>query len=92
MSDDIDKVIGRDTPVGSDDLTGLEDQVWRRIGERRERMRMDQVRIAAVAAAVALGALNGGAVRLASPPEPSEMRVFTVASGLSPLASLDARG
>jgi hypothetical protein len=29
---------------------------------------------------------------LAPRPEPSEMRIFTVSAGLSPLANLDVRG
>lgn len=92
MRDDIDDMIGADASIGAGDLAGLEDRVWSRIGDRRERVRMDQVRIAAVAAALLVGALNGGALRLASQPEASEMRVFTVSSGLSPMTSLDARG
>jgi hypothetical protein len=53
---------------------------------------MGQVRVAAVAVAVAIGVTNGGLMLFAPRPDPSEMRIFTVSAGLSPLAGLDARG
>ncbi|MNR54860.1 hypothetical protein D3C85_1751300 [compost metagenome] len=54
---------------------------------------MGQVRVAAVGMALLLGVANGGFLLLASPrPEPSELRIFTVSAGLSPLGPLDARG
>jgi hypothetical protein len=53
---------------------------------------MGQVRIAAVAVALVVGVANGGLMLMAPRPAPSEMRIFTVSAGLSPLASLDVRG
>ena len=44
------------------------------------------------ALALAIGVTNGGLMLLGPQPEPSEMRIFTVSAGLSPLASLDGRG
>jgi hypothetical protein len=54
---------------------------------------MGQVRVAAVGLALVLGVANGGFLLLASPrPEPSELRIFTVSAGLSPLDPLDVWG
>ena len=92
MTDDIERLIGTVAPADTARLEGVEDAVWTRIGERRERARLGQVRIAAVAVAFAIGVTNGGLLLLAPRPEPSEMRIFSVSAGLSPLAGLDVRG
>jgi len=92
MTDDMDRLIGAVAPGDGMRLAGLEDAVWARIDTRRERIRAAQVRVAAVSMAFAIGGVNGGLMLLAPPPEPSEMRIFTVSAGLSPLASLDVRG
>lgn len=92
MKDDINRLIGAAGPGDLSRLAGLEDAVWARIGEHRDRARMGQVRIAAVAISCAIGITNGGLLLLTPRPEPSEMRIFKVSSGLSPLASLDVRG
>ena len=92
MTDDMNRLIGAVAPGDAARLAGVEDAVWARIGHLRERARMSQVRIAAVAIAVVIGVTNGGLMLLAPRPEPSEMRIFTVSAGLSPLASLDVRG
>lgn len=92
MTDDMDRLISAGGHVGESDLGGLEDGVWARVGERREQSRMGQVRLAAVALALAVGVANGGFMLLAPRPEPSEMRIFTVSAGLSPLADLGVRG
>lgn len=91
MLDDIDRLISgrRD---GEAQLVGLEEKVWARIGERQDRTRMGQVRVAAIALALVVGVANGGFMLLSPRPEPSEMRVFTVSTGLSPLSGLDVRG
>ena len=91
MLDDIDLIYG-DRHDGEAQLAGLEDKVWARLGERHERARMGQVRVAAVALALVIGVANGGFMLMSPRPEPSEMRVFTVSTGLSPLAGLDVRG
>ncbi|OYW86506.1 MAG: hypothetical protein B7Z20_07270 [Sphingobium sp. 32-64-5] len=57
-----------------------------------QRARMGQVRVAAVALALVIGVANGGLMLMAPRPEPSEMRIFTVSAGLSPLSGLDVRG
>ena len=92
MLDDIDRLIGGVRHDGETQLVGLEDKVWARVGERRDRNRMGQVRVAAVALALVVGIANGGFMLLSPRPEPSEMRVFTVSAGLSPLSGLDVRG
>ncbi|KQY85020.1 hypothetical protein ASD25_08495 [Brevundimonas sp. Root1423] len=92
MTDDMNRLIGAIAPGDAARLAGVEDAVWVRIGERREHARMGQVRVAAVALALVIGVTNGGLMLLARRPVPSEMRIFTVSAGLSPLASLDVRG
>ena len=92
MTDDMKRLIGAAAPGDAVRLAGVEDAVWARIGERGERVRVGQVRVAAVALALVIGLANGGLMLLTLRPEPSEMRIFTVSAGLSPLASLDVRG
>ncbi len=92
MIDDMERLIGLVAPGDTAPLVGVEDAVWARIGERRDRTRMGQVRFAAVALALGVGVANGGLMLLAPRPEPSEMRIFTVSAGLFPLANLDVQG
>ncbi|HRO33972.1 MAG TPA: hypothetical protein PLQ03_11230 [Brevundimonas sp.] len=89
MTDDIGRLIRTAAPGDAAGLAGVEDAVWSRVSER---VRVRQVRIAAVALALAIGVANGGLMLSAPRPEPSEMRIFTVSAGLSPLVSLDVRG
>ncbi|MBA3048402.1 MAG: hypothetical protein KKE42_03085 [Alphaproteobacteria bacterium] len=92
MLDDIDRLIGGGRRDGEAQLVGLEEKVWARIGGRQDRTRIGQVRVAAIALALVVGVANGGFMLLSPRPEPSEMRVFTVSAGLSPLSGLDVRG
>lgn len=92
MTDDLNRLIGAVAPGEAARLSGVEDAVWARIGERKESARMGQVRVAAVALALVVGVANGGLMLMAPRPEPSEMRIFTVSAGLSPLSGLDVRG
>jgi len=92
MRDDIDRLIGGGRRDGEAQLVGLEEKVWARIGGRQDRTRIGQVRVAAIALALVVGVANGGFMLLSPRPEPSEMRVFTVSAGLSPLSGLDVRG
>ena len=89
MTDDIERLIRTAAPGDAARLAGVEDAVWSRV---KERARVRQVRIAAVAFALVVGVTNGGLMLMAPRPEPSEMRIFTVSAGLSPLVSLDVRG
>lgn len=92
MTDDMDRLIGAVEPVDAACLDGVEQAVWVRIVQQRDRVRIARVRAAAVAVALAVGGMNGGLMLVAPRPEPSEMRVFTVSAALSPLAGLDVRG
>ena len=92
MTDDINRLMAAVAPGDAARLDGVEDAVWARVGERRERARMGQVRVAAVAIALVIGVTNGSLMLMAPRPEPSELRIFTVSAGLSPLAGLDVRG
>ena len=92
MTDNIERLIRTAVPGDQADLAGVENAVWSQVRERRDRARVSQVRIAAVALALVVGVTNGGLMLLAPRPEPSEMRIFTVSAGLSPLVSLDVRG
>lgn len=92
MTDDIQKWIATAPPADEARLEATEDAVWTRIGEIGERRRVNRLRIAAVALALTVGGVNGGLTRLVPEPPPSEMRIFTVSAGVSPLVSLDAHG
>lgn len=93
MTDDIERLIRVTAPGDAAWLDGVEDAVWARIGARRNRTQIHRVRVAAVALALVVGVTNGGLTLLGSPtPQPSELHIFTVSAGLSPLASLDVQG
>jgi hypothetical protein len=92
MSDDMDRLIEAIAQSDAARLAGVEDAVWARIAERRDRARTGQVRIAAVAIAGVIGVANGGLMLMAPRPEPSEMQIFTVSAGLSPLSRLNVQG
>ena len=92
MTDDIERLIRTAAPDDAAGLAGVEDAVWSRVSERRDRARVSQVRIAAVTLALVIGGTNGGLMLLAPRPEPSEMRIFAVSAGLSPLSGLDILG
>ncbi len=93
MTDDMDRLIGMVAPGDAALLASVEDTVWARVDELgRDGAQAGRVRAAAVAIALVMGVTNGGLMFLTSRPEPSEMRIFTVSGGLSPLASLDVRG
>lgn len=92
MTDDIERLLRTSGPHDGGGLPGVEDAVWARIGERQSRTRAGRIRAAAVAMALVLGVANGGLMLLAQRPEPSELRIFTVSAGLSPLGRLDLHG
>ena len=92
MTDDLDRLIGAAPPDDAVRLAGVEEAVWARVGQLRERAGMSRIRVAAVTIALVVGVANGGLMLLSPEPEPSELRIFTVSAGLSPLASLDVRG
>ena len=93
MTDDIERMLA--TPLSSDetaDLTGLEGRVWRRIEERQAQRRQGQVRLAVLAFALLVGVTNGGVLGQAFKPRPSDIQVFSVSAGLSPMTSVEVGG
>lgn len=90
MTEHIDRLIATAWPASSTTLSGLESDVWRRIEERVGERRMGQVRFAALAVALFVGVANGGLFALSARAEPSEMQVFSVSAGLSPIGTLGA--
>ena len=89
MTEDIDRLIATARPAGQVMLSKLESDVWRRIEDRVGERRMGQVRVAALAMALVVGVANGGLFALSERAEPSEMKVFSVSAGLSPIGILE---
>lgn len=77
-------------------LAGLEVVVWRRIAElrraRRDATTVYALRAAAVAGALGLGMLGGGATAVAVAAEMQEVSVFSVKTSLAPSTLLDEHG
>lgn len=93
MTDDIERLLATPFPdVGAAPLAGLEQQVWRRIDERLERRRMAQVRLAVMAVALLVGVTNGGVLGQAFRPGQSDIQVFSVSAGLSPMTRFEVGG
>jgi hypothetical protein len=92
MTDDLGRLIRTVAPGNAARLADTEEAVWARIGELGNRAGVGRTRVAAVALALVIGVTNGGLMFLTLRPEPSELRIFTVSAGLSPLAGLDVRG
>lgn len=92
MADDMERLIGMAMPSDMRALSGVEESVWARIAERREQARMGKLRVAVVAFALMIGFVNGGLMLTAPRVEPSELNVFSVSAGASPIAGLEARG
>ena len=90
MIEDIDRLIASAQPAGPTTLSGLESDVWLRIEDRVGERRMGQVRVAALAMALVVGVANGGLFALTARAERSEMQVFSVSAGLSPISTLGA--
>jgi len=89
MTHDIDRLIG--TALVEDARLGdLEADVWRRIEQQQSDRRLAQVRLAALAMALVVGAANGGLFALTRPAPSSDIQVFTLASAPSPLFRLEA--
>ena len=91
MTEAIDRMI-EIAPVGAAPLAQLEAGVWRRIEERQARRRTGQVRLTVMVMALIVGAANGGLFVLTPKPRPSDIYVFSVSAGLSPLSSLEIGG
>lgn len=70
-------------------LDGLEPMVWERVDALRGERLVSQLRVGAVAMALATGLAAGGVGAVAAPRPPGDMAIFTVDAGLSPLARLE---
>lgn len=93
MTKDIDRILA--TPFPADEtlrLAGLENHVWRRIEERQEQRRSGQVRLAVMAVALLVGVTNGGMLGQAFKPNHSDIQVFSVSAGLSPMTRFEFGG
>ena len=92
MARNLDDLLNRSaaTPVEGS-LDGLEPLVWSRIEMLRGERLASQLRLGAVAMALATGLTAGGVGAVAAPRPPGEMAIFTLDAGLSPLVKLDTR-
>ena len=88
MTEDIDRLIASARPAHPATLSALESDVWRRIEDRVGGRQMRQVRVAALTMALVVGIANGGLLALSARAQPSEMQVFSVSAGLSPVGTL----
>lgn len=70
-------------------LEGLEPLVWRRVEILRSERLVSQLRLGAVAMALATGLTAGGVGAIAAPRPTGELTIFTIDAGLVPLARLD---
>ena len=87
MTDELERLIRADIPGDAVPLTGVESAVWTRVGERQSRRLLTNVQGAAIAFSLLIGLTNGSLMLLMPRPAPSEMNVFSVATGLSPLSA-----
>jgi hypothetical protein len=92
MARNLDDLLKRSaaTPVEGS-LDGLEPLVWSRVEMLRGERLASQLRVGAVAMALATGLTAGGVGAVAAPRPPGEMAIFTLDAGLSPLVKLDTR-
>tara|TARA_R110000787_G_scaffold138315_3_gene251963 strand:+ start:237 stop:518 length:282 start_codon:yes stop_codon:yes gene_type:complete len=90
MARNLDDLLKRSlaTPVEGS-LDGLEPLVWSRVEMLRGERLASQLRLGAVAMALATGLTVGGVGAVAAPRPPGEMAIFTLNAGLSPLVKMD---
>ena len=92
MTDDIERMLTRPLPGDDVRLADLETGVWRRIEERQAQRRAGQMRLAVLAVALLVGVTNGGVLGQAFKPRSSDIQVFSVSAGLSPMTSFEVGG
>ena len=93
MTDDIEHMLSASLPGDETTrLADLEGRVWRRIEQRQEQHRIGQVRLAVMAVALLVGVTNGGVLGQAFKPRHSDIQVFSVSAGLSPMTSFEFGG
>ncbi|MGV9005906.1 MAG: hypothetical protein ACOH1H_04115 [Brevundimonas sp.] len=90
MAHNLDDLLKRSaaTPIHGS-LDGLERLVWSRVETLRGERLASQLRLGAVAMALATGLTAGGVGAVAALRPPGEMAIFTLDAGLSPLVKLD---
>lgn len=93
MTDDIEQRLA--APISAEEaarLADLEDGVWRRIELRQSQRRMGHVRLAVLTMALLVGVANGGVLGQIFKPRPSDIQIFSVSAGLSPMSSFEVGG
>lgn len=93
MTDDIEHRLAE--PICAADMTRLADLeggVWRRIEQRQSQRRIGQVRLAVMAMALLVGVANGGVMGQVFKPRPSDIQIFSVSAGLSPMSRFEVGG
>ena len=90
MTRNLDDLLMRSAAMPVDrSLDGLEPLVWSRVETLRGERLASQLRLGAVAMALATGQTAGGVGAIAAPRPPGDMAIFTVDAGLSPLVRLE---
>ncbi|WP_041373351.1 hypothetical protein [Phenylobacterium zucineum] len=93
LEDELIQLGAEPPPAGLDEL---ESRVWRRIAEVRAARAAapvtNSVRVAAVIAALGLGAASGSLTAAAAAVEPSEISAFSLRADLAPSTLLDGPG
>lgn len=90
MTRNLDDLLMRSAAMPVDrSLDGLEPLVWSRVETLRGERLASQLRLGAVAMALATGLTAGGVGAIAAPRPPGDMAIFTVDAGLSPLVRLE---
>ena len=93
MTDDIEHRLAGPLSAGDMARLGdLEGSVWRRIELRQSQRRTEQVRLAVMAMALLVGVANGGVLGQVFKPRPSDIQIFSVSAGLSPMSSFEVGG
>lgn len=92
MTDDIEHMLATPFAAGDAVPAALEAEVWHRIDARMEQRRARQVRLAVMAVALLVGVTNGGLWGQAFKPGRSDIQVFSVSAGLSPMTRFEVGG
>ncbi|WP_427789817.1 hypothetical protein [Brevundimonas diminuta] len=92
MTDDIRHMLAPPFPDSHIAPDSLEADVWRRIDKRLEQRRARQVRLTVTAVALLVGVANGGLSGQAFQPGRSDIQIFSVSAGLSPMTRLEVGG
>lgn len=91
MTHDLDDLLARSAAApATRSLDALEPLVWRRVDALRGERLVSQLRLGAMAMALATGLTVGGVGAVAAPRPPGDMAIFSLDAGLSPLVRLGA--